>query len=75
MNHRKQSIIMISILVIAMFAVGFLVANSKDSITGRAIKKELGCKQNSDCNDHDKNTEDICLYPDSSASVCQNIKK
>ena len=76
MHHNTQSILTIIVLIIFMAVVAFVINNLEGEVTGAVIKPQCKCTADSDCNDNDPCTEDICLYADyCEASVCVNTQK
>ncbi|MBW2981843.1 hypothetical protein KY343_03080 [Candidatus Woesearchaeota archaeon] len=76
MHHKTKSILVIVILVGFMAIVAVLVNNLEGEITGAVIKPQCRCIDNSDCDDNNPCTEDICLYADNcKAAVCINDLK
>ena len=74
MNHKTRSILTVSVIFALMISTGILIGLSDTSMTGAAVK-ECRCTQDSDCNDNNPYTEDICLYAEScAASKCINRK-
>ena len=73
MNYKIRSIITISVLVLFMVGVGVFINNIEGAVTGAVVTTACECDENSDCDDGDVSTEDICLYKDNcEASICVN---
>lgn len=70
MDYKIQSTITILVLVGIMVGIGLFV-NNFNNITGAAATCQ--CSVDSDCDDNNACTEDICLYADEcSAALCIN---
>ena len=76
MNYKTKSALTIAILLLFMVSVAVFINNLEGSITGATTaSKSCKCKVNSDCNDHNPCTEDICIYPENCmASLCVHNK-
>jgi hypothetical protein len=75
MDYKTKSILTVAVILTFMLAVAIFINNLEGSITGAVVKPACKCHSNSDCNDNNQCTEDICLYPDScDASLCVNKK-
>lgn len=73
MDYKIKSILTVVILVGFMAAVAVFINNLESEITGAIIKPVCKCTTNSDCDDNDPCTEDICLYADNcEAAICVN---
>ena len=71
MHYKTQSMITISVLLLFMLAIGVMVNNVDNRITGAAVAEDCECSADSDCDDGNPCTEDFCLYADScEASLC-----
>ena len=68
MHYKTQSIITISVVLVIMVAVAILVNSIDLGLTSSAIKSE--CNEDSDCNDSNVCTQDICLYPELTTAKC-----
>ncbi|MBD3249213.1 hypothetical protein GF336_04150 [Candidatus Woesearchaeota archaeon] len=75
MNYKVKSAITVSVLIAFMLSVGIMINNFESEITGAAIAPVCECSEDADCDDDDRCTEDICLYPEScEASLCVHDK-
>ena len=61
MHHKTQSIITVSALLLIMGIIGFSIGSLEESITGSSVAPACKCIEDSDCNDNNPNTEDICV--------------
>ena len=72
MHYKTQSILTISIVVVFMIVISLSMGGIDEKITGAAIKS-CECYENSDCNDDNPNTTDICIDKEScEKSYCVN---
>jgi hypothetical protein len=73
MHYKTHSLITIGILVGLMIVVAVAINNIEGSITGAVVKPACDCNEDSDCDDSNECTEDVCLYPEScDAALCVN---
>ena len=68
MHYKTQSIITISVVLVIMVAVAIFINSIDLGVTGSTVKSE--CNEDSDCNDSNPCTEDICLYPETNSAKC-----
>ena len=73
MDFHIKSVITIVVLVGFMALVAIVINNLESEVTGAVIKPVCKCAEDSDCDDKDFCTEDICLYSENcEAAVCVN---
>ena len=73
MDYKVKSILTISVLVGFMLTVAVFINNLDESITGAVVAPVCECSVDSDCDDSDQCTEDLCLYADNcEAALCVN---
>ncbi len=73
MDYKIKSIITVVVLVAFMVGTGVFINNLEGTITGAVVAPACECSSDSDCDDRNKCTEDICLYADNcEASLCVN---
>ena len=73
MDYKTKSVLTVGVLVLFMVVVAVFINNLEGAITGAVVKPVCECDENTDCDDGDVCTEDICLYPDDcEASLCVN---
>lgn len=65
MDYKIQSIMTVSMVLLLMVIIGVSVGQMDTTITGAAVKPICDCIEDSDCNDFNPNTEDICMEKDS----------
>ena len=71
MHYKTKSYLTIAVLLAFMFSIAFVINNAQNQVTGAVVAPICECNENSDCNDNNPATEDICLYPDDcQASLC-----
>lgn len=75
MDYKVKSIITISVVVLFMIFIAVMINNLNGEITGAAIGAQCKCAQDSDCNDNNQCTKDVCLYPEkcSTASCAHEV--
>ena len=75
MNYKTKSVLTVAVLIGFMAAVAIFINNLESEITGAVVKPVCRCMANTDCDDKNQCTEDICLYAEScEAAVCVNNK-
>jgi len=73
MHHKTKSIIVLATLFLLMVSLAILMNKTQNTITGAVVKQPCECKADSDCDDNNPETTDVCLYPDSCIdSICIN---
>ena len=73
MDYKTQSIITIGVIVLFMVVVAVAINNIEGALTGAVVTSACECDEDSDCDDNNPDTEDICLYPENcEASLCVN---
>jgi hypothetical protein len=68
----KKTILVAIFLIVVIGVIGVI---STGGLTGAVISNKVSCFENSDCNDHISETEDICKNPGSEYSLCVNRPK
>lgn len=75
MNYKTQSMLTIAAILGFMVVTAVLISSMEGSMTGAVVKPVCKCVSDSDCDDRNSCTEDICLYKEScEASLCVNKK-
>ena len=73
MDYKTQSLITISVLLLMMVAVGFYIGSVDPQITGASVAPLCKCLQDSDCNDNNATTQDMCVNKeDCEKAYCAN---
>lgn len=73
MHYKTKSLLTIGALLGIMIVVAVAINNIEGTITGATIQPVCDCIEDSDCNDNNPCTEDICLYKDNcEAALCVN---
>ena len=73
MDYKVKSALTIGVLLSFMLVTAVFINNLEGSITGAVVEPACECSLDSDCDDGDACTEDICLYKeDCLASLCVN---
>ena len=73
MDYKTKSVLTVVILIGFMATVAVFINNLESEVTGAVIKPQCKCIIDSDCNDNNPCTNDICLYADNcEAAVCVN---
>ena len=65
MHHTTKTIMVITILLVFTITAAIIIGSAQNSITGAVTAKPCECKIDSDCNDNNPLTTDVCLYSDS----------
>ncbi len=73
MDYKIKSILTVGILIVFMVGTGIFINNLEGTITGAVVSPACDCVEDADCDDNNKCTIDICLYPEEcEASLCIN---
>ena len=73
MHYKTKSLLTIGVLVGMMLVVAVAINNLEGTVTGAVVKPICDCTEDSDCDDSNPDTEDVCLYADNcEAALCVN---
>ncbi|MBW2977427.1 hypothetical protein KY331_01135 [Candidatus Woesearchaeota archaeon] len=72
-TYKLKSAALILVILVFMVGVGYFVNDLHGTVTGAVVGPVCKCIEDSDCNDNNPCTEDICLYKDTcEAAICIN---
>ena len=76
MEHRKTVFVNLAILAVAMIFLAAVTIKFgfNDGVTGTAVKCDVECSSDADCDDNNELTRDVCLYPKDCSSKCFNVE-
>ena len=61
MNYKIQSLLTVGMVLTLMIVIGVYIGQMDTAITGAVVAPVCECVENSDCNDFNSATEDICV--------------
>lgn len=72
-TYKIKSTALIVLILAFMVGVGYFINDLHNTITASVIGPQCKCVEDSDCDDNNQCTEDICLYKETcEAAVCIN---
>ncbi|MBW3015870.1 hypothetical protein KY330_05600 [Candidatus Woesearchaeota archaeon] len=75
MHYKTKSTIVITSLLVIMFAIAFTINGVRDAgqLTGAAVSEcNIICRDHSDCFDDNECTKDLCINPFECNSYCEH---